>query len=147
MVSFRPIVINILLVTLFVIALIMGGIMMSTQNDAPQSIENDTIYAGLKDSLIGNVTQADADTRGASGSFENSSVSLTSGIPFINSIYGTWKVIKTAPLIMYNMIVGVIFHTLLGDTTTAIVTAVLSIILLITIIFAIVKLVSTGDGG
>lgn len=147
MANFRPIVINILLVALFVVALISGGVMMATQNNAPQSIENDTIYAGLKDSLIGNISKANDDTSGASGSFENSSVSLTSGIPFINSIYGTWKVMKTAPILMYNLIVGVIFHTLLGDTTTAVITAVLSVILIITIIFAVVKLVSTGDGG
>lgn len=147
MANFRPIIINLLLVSLFTIALITAGIMVAVQNNSVQNIGNDTALAGLKDSLVEDIEDNYGTTSEASNSFENSSISLTAGIPFIDSIYGVWKVLKSTPTTMYNLIVGVIFERLLGDATTQIIISVIATILMITIIFAVVKLISTGDGG
>jgi len=147
MVEFRPIIINLIIVSLFAVALITGAGMMALQNHASQSILNDTDYANLQGGLTSNIQGYYGNVSQAGNSFENSSVTTTSSIPFIDSIYGTWKVIKSAPMTLYNLIVVVVFGKLLGSPATAIITAVISIILIISIIFAVVKLVSTGESG
>lgn len=145
--EFRPIVINLLWISLFAVAILTAGYMVAIQNNASQSVLDDPSLASLNESLSTQLKSNYQTTTQAGASFENSSVSLTSGIPFINAIYGVWKVLKNAPITMYNLIVGVIFQKLLGDTATFIIISVISTILIITIIFAVVKLVSTGEGG
>lgn len=147
MAEFRPIIINLLLLSLFAVAIITGGTMIALQNGGDQSIINDTEFNMLTGNLTSTLENNYRNTSQVSSSFENSSVTLTGGIPFIDSIYGTWKVIKTTPVLVYNLVSSVIFDKLLGDRAKAIIIAVLSTILMITIIFAIVKLVSTGEGG
>lgn len=147
MAEFRPIIINLLLLSLFVIAIIIGGTYIAVQNNGTQSIVDDATYSDLKDDLTANLEDNYDEIKESSASFENSSVTLTSGIPFVDSIYGTWKIIKNVPMTTYNLIVGVLFVKLFGNPATAIITAVLGAILIITIIFAVVKLVSTGEGG
>ena len=147
MAEFRPIIVNLLLLSLFVVAILIGGTYIAVQNHGTQSIIDDATYSDLQNDLTTNL-EDNYDAVGQSGaSFENSSVTLTGGIPFVDSIYGTWKVIKNVPMTTYNLIVGVLFTKLFGNPATAIITAVLGAILIITIIFAVVKLVSTGEGG
>lgn len=147
MANFRPIVINLLFIALFVVAIVTAGVMMAVQNNATQNIGNDSIYSDLASELNSKLQDGYTATSSAEQSFENSSVTLTSGIPFIDSIYGAWKVIKTTPMLVYNLITAVIFQKLLGDDASLIIISVISTILLITIIFAVVKLISSGDGG
>lgn len=145
--EFRPIVINFLWIGLFAVAIITAGIMIAVQNNAKESISNDTVLYSLATSLSGNLSNNYEQVKQSEQSFENSSVTLTSGIPFIDSIYGAWKVIKSTPMLVYNLIVNVIFLRILGDSATFVIISVISTILIISIIFAIVKLISTGEGG
>lgn len=147
MAEIRPIVINLLLVSLFAVAIITAGVMIAIQNGASNSITDDSAFSNLKDNLISSLEENSENTEAVNTAFQNSSVTLTSGIPFVDAIYGTWKVIKSAPSTMYNLIVGVIFSKILGGDATYIIISVISAILIITIIFAVIKLISTGEGG
>lgn len=147
MVSLRPVIISILLSVLFIIAVISGGIYMAEQNGASENIGNDSAFSSLRNDLIDKTQDNYDSSLAAMNSLENSSISLTSGIPFLDSIYGGWKVIKATPMIMYNLITASLFERLLGSQTSAIIIGIISAILIITIIFAVIKLVSTGDGG
>lgn len=145
--EFRPIIINFLLIGLFAVAIIMAGIMVSVDNNATQSIGNDTVFSELANSLNSNLTQNYNEMEKNEQSFENSSITLTSGIPFIDSIYGTWKIIKKTPMLIYSLVVNVVFLRIMGDPATNVIISVMSTILIITIIFAVIKLISSGDSG
>jgi hypothetical protein len=147
MASIRLVIINLLIVSLFAVAIITGGSMLAVQNGANQSITDDQSLSNIKANLSTGINSNYEKTKSASTSFENSSISLTGGIPFIDSIYGTWKVLKETPVMMYNLIFGGIFEKVLGSNSAQIILAVIGTILTITIIFAVVKLISTGDGG
>ena len=143
----RPLIINFLWIGLFFVALVTGGVIMSVQNGSSNSILNNSLFANASNSFSGNLTDYYQTTSDSEKSFENSTVTLTGGIPFIDSIYGTWKILKSVPMIMYTLVVDVVMGTLLGSQTTTIIVSVITSILIITLIFAIVKLISSGDGG
>lgn len=146
-INFRPILISFLFALLFVVALLEGFGVMLLQNTGEIDVFNGTALEGLKTNVAEDLNTYAETTKEAGASFENSTISLTSGIPFIDSIYGVWKVLISTPKLMYNLITEVMFNTLLGDEASKIVFAVIGAILVITIIFAVVKLISTGDSG
>lgn len=144
--GFNSILISMLFAFLFFVALITGGIMMAEQNGASQSIANDTGLNDFRNDLVDSLNGYSSDVSDAGASFENSTISLTSGIPFIDAIYGVWKILIATPKLAYNFFASYVFDTILGDTASKIIVGILGAILTITIIIAIIKLVSQGEG-
>ena len=143
--TFVPIIIILLLFGLFAVALINAGIMIGNQNEAEQNIGDNAIikdyYESVNQSLIDSSSNADS----ANQAFSNSSVSTTGSFPYVNAVSGIWKVIKNAPITVYNLTIGLLIGTIFGDSV--IVWATLSAIIILIIVAAIVKWITQGEGG
>ena len=147
MVKFRPIVVNLLLFGLVAFAIISFGLLWAQQNNPAQSIANDPAIGTLNSTLYGNLTSNYDTTQNNSNSFDNSSITTNTNLPYIESVGGVWKTLKTAPVVIYQLTVGYAFRYLLGDDTSAVVTAVVGAILALMIISAVVYWISRGEGG
>lgn len=147
MAEIRPLLIWLLLLGLFAMAIVTGGIMLAEQNGVNQSIADDPAITEYYSSLNETLADTYTDASNSDAAFSNSSISTSIGIPFIDSIWGIWKTLKEVPVTIYNLTIGLLISKVLGDVAGAIVLSVLSAILIITVIFAIVKLVSQGESG
>lgn len=147
MANLRPIIVGFLVFGLFAIALITGGIQLAQQEGASQSIADSpsiSSYAIELNSSLGNMSTIANSTE---TSFSNSPINYLSGFPVFEAITSIWRTLKVVPLTIYNLTIGVLFESSLGGEAFAIVLGVLGAILTITIIFAVWKMVSTGEGG
>ena len=147
MANFRPMIVYFLLLGVFMVALINGGILLATQHSANQSIGDDSMLTDYRDSLNNTLAESYNDAQEIEGAMNKSEVTLTTGIPVINAITGVWKTIKVVPMTIYNLASGLVFSRILGSYTFAIILSVISAIVIITILFAVWKFVSTGDAG
>lgn len=147
MVNFRPILVALLILGLFGVAIITAGIQIASVNGANQSIGDDVSLAVYASSLNESLEDAYDSSIAANAAVSNSSITLTSALPFIDAIGGIWKTLKTAPIAIWNLTFGVVFQNILGGNSYAIVIGVLGAILLMTIVFAVWKLISSGESG
>lgn len=146
MANFRPILVSLLLAGLFMISIITGGITLAYANNANQSIGDDPAIIAYATSL--NETLGESITNANSGeeAISSSPITLTSSIPFYDAITGIWKTLKTVPITIWNLTVGLLITRVLGNNFY-IVLGVIGAILTITIIFAVWKFVSQGESG
>lgn len=142
--EFRPIVVNLLLVGLLIIAMITMGLNIASNNPS-QSIGNDPTLSAYANSLNATLYNATDDASASEQAITNSSITLTSGFPVFDSISGVWKTIKKVPVAVFNLTIGLV-RTRLGSSFW-VVLGVIGAILTITILLAVWKLVSTGEGG
>lgn len=147
MANFRPIVISLLLVGLFAMALISGGVMLAQKNGAGQSIADDPNIMAYAENLNKTLGNAHSDALSADEAIGSSPVTLTSGFPVFDAISGVWKTIKTVPVTVFNLTFNLLQEHILGSQAFSIVLGVIGAILTITIIFAVWKMVATGEGG
>lgn len=147
MAQLRAIVISLLLVGLAILGVISFGIQFAFYNDQGQSIGDDPAFTNLASSLNNTIVSGSEDTAAAQIALSNSSVTLTGVIPYVDTIQGIWKTLLGAPVAIYNFIMGVAFTKLLGSQEYRIVLTVLGIILGITIIVAVLRLITQGEGG
>lgn len=147
MVEFRPIIVAMLIVGLFAFALISGGIMLGSQNNAPQNIGDDPSIASYKTALENNLRSASSDVNSSEKSLEQSPLTLSTGGLILDTIGKIWKTMKTIPVTVYNLTAGVLFTRLFGNEAGGLVFGVIATILILSIIFAVWKWVSTGEGG
>jgi hypothetical protein len=147
MVKFLPIIFGFLILGLFAIALISGGIRLAAVNNAPQSIGDDAALQSYAGSLNSSLGQAYTAANDAEKAINQSAITLTTGFPALDAVFGIWKTIKTVPITIYNLTIGLLFGRLLGSDSYAIVLGVLSSILIIGIIYAVYKVITTGEGG
>jgi hypothetical protein len=147
--KFRPIMIIILLFSLFVISFINFGILLTTSNNVNSSILFDSDIRGFANDINETLITVYADANDTETSFTNSPVTLTSssGGVIIDAISGVWKTIKRAPVVLYNLLADLIFSKIFGDNSYAIIIVVISSIVIFTIILAVWKLIRQGDAG
>jgi hypothetical protein len=136
-----------LLLGLFAFAVINAGLILPILNDANQSIGDDpslTYYSNeLNKSLYNSQTVANT-TETAVGT---SPVTLTSGFPVFDAVFGIWKTIKVIPIQIWNLTKGLVFEKMFGGNEYAVIFTVIGAILLLTFMFAVWKWVSTGESG
>lgn len=147
MANFRPILVALLVLGLFGVAIITAGIRLASVNGANQSIGDDLSLAAYSSSLNQSLKDAYDSSVAANAAVSNSSITLTSTLPFIDAIGGIWKTLKSAPIAIWNLTFGIVFQNILGDNSYAIVIGVIGAILLMTIVFAVWKLISSGESG
>jgi len=142
--GFNPIIIGLILAGLFAIAIINGGIMISEQNDFSGSIGDDARLSSYKESITNNLTAISTTTDSVDGVLSNSSITTTTSIPFFDSINGIWKAVRIIPVAIWDSSFVLLSERLFGEDK-AIVLTILGVIIALTIIFAVVKWISTGD--
>ena len=148
MAGFRPVIVSLLLFGLFAIAFITFGIRLAQINDAPQSIADEPSIQNYANQLEGSLQQGYDDSYSAEVAISNSTISQanTGGLSLIlDSVGGIWKTLKSVPVTIYNLTIGLIISNITGGEF-GILWAVLGTILIITIIIAVIKLISQGEG-
>lgn len=134
-----------LAVGLFIIAIINAGIMISDQNNFIGSIGDDDSLTEYKASLEDTLDNATSASQSADAVLSNSSISTVSAFPFVDSITGIWKTVKSAPVAVWNLTMGYAVEKIFGEDK-AIVLTILGALLGLALIFAVVYLIATGDG-
>lgn len=147
MAEFRPLIVSFILVGLFAIAMINVIYFAQLDNGATTTILDDPTISSYKESITSNITETYTDSKAADNSTSSSGVSYTFGSPFLDAINGVWKTIKSAPIAIYQLTIGVGQKFLFSGTEALIITTAIAAIMTITIIFAVWKMISTGDGG
>ena len=147
MAKFTPIMIGLMLSAAFSFCLIYGGILLQVQNNAPILITGDNatndfytqINETLYDSLSNNAI--------ASAAFENSSIQTSGANVFISAVGGIWKVMKVAPVAVYNLVITYGFAKLVGNEAAFAIVSVIAGIFAIILISAAVYYITRGEGG
>lgn len=147
MAKFVPIMVSLLIVGAFALALFTGGIMLQAQNNAPVLLIGDTDNLAFYQSINDTLQSSYYNTQTAQGSFENSSIQTSGVVPYISSVGGIWKVIRNAPMDVYNLVITYSIARLFGDSVALTVVLVIGAILTIVIISAVILLTSRGEGG
>lgn len=148
MVEFRPLIISFILIGLFAIAMINVVYFIQVDNDADETILSSQYGLDIyKENLTSSINYAYDESQNAENSTSRSQVSASYGSPFLESINGIWKTIKVYPVTIYQLTIGFASRELFNGPEGYVITTTLAIILSITIIFAVWKMISTGDGG
>lgn len=146
MAKFVPLMIGLIMVGIFSISLLTGGVMIQLQNDAPL-ITNDSdigaFYTSVNDTLYSSATS----TTSANEAFTNSSIQTSGAGPYMSAVGGIWNVIKGAPVGLFNLVVTLIFVKIFGDAAAVVLTIATASIVTLVIISAVVLWVSRGEGG
>lgn len=145
--GFRGLIISLLLVGLFAIALINGGILLAALNSPNQTIANDAAIMDYASELNSTLEDVYTDANSSETSFTVSPLTTTTSIPFVDAVGGIWKTLKKTPTTVWNLSVNYIFIKIFGSAAYAIVFGVISAIMLIIIIFAVWEWISTGRAG
>lgn len=145
--KFRPIVVGLLLFSMFALAMITGGIQLANVNDVDQSIGDHPLLSTYSVNLSDAVGGASDNAKSGEDAFADSDVTLSTSSVFIDAIGGIWKTLKTIPVTIYNLTIGLVSSVIFGGGAFSIVLGIIGAILTITIIFAVWRLISTGEGG
>lgn len=147
MAEFRPLLVSFILIGLFAVALINVVYYMQLDNGASETILDDTTLSNYKNSVVENISNTYTNAEAAGNSTSSSQVTFSYGSPFLDSINGVWKTIKSAPIAIYELTIGLGQTYLFSGPEAIIITTVIAAILTITIIFAVWKMISTGESG
>lgn len=145
MVKFTTLIFGFLLLGLFAIAMINGGTRLASINNANHSIAEDPSISAYASSLNSTLETSYTNAVAAEGAINSSSITLTTSNPFIDAIGGIWKTLKTVPITIYNLTIGLVFSKILGGSGYGILLGVLSSIFIIVLIYAIYKGIFTGE--
>lgn len=147
MAKFTPIMIGLLLTAAFSYAVFFGGIMMQSQNNAPilfiGDSENNQFYQQINETLY----DASTDAAIAQGAFENSSIQTSGVVPFVSALGGIWKVLRNAPITVYNLVITYGLGKLFGNEAALAIVSIVGAVITIILISAIILYVSRGEGG
>lgn len=143
MVGFKHFVIGMLLVGLFAYALINAGILLGYYNDG-NSIADSLVLSSFKANISTQLENSYSTANSTEASFGDSPISLTQ-IIFVDALGGLWKTLKTIPTTIFNLLTGIVGSTILPSSEFFILYSVIGAIIIITIIFGVWKLISTGD--
>lgn len=141
----KKIIFPLFLVALFAIALFSFAFQLAISNDSPRSLSDDPTISSYTGSLNNYSRDSSLSTTSALRSIAESPLSLTTGYYIIVAMGGLWKSIITTPLSILNLTFQTIFTRLLGDQTYYVVLSIIGTILGLSLIFAIYKLLSTGE--
>lgn len=152
MVEFRPLLISFILLGIFSVALINIIYFVQIDNGADETIMDSKYGLNIyKENITTSINKGYNDISDADNSTSGSPITLSSGSPFLDAISGVWKTVKTAPITVYKLTLGLAYEKLFYNSEgrtegILILTAIVSIITL-TIIFAAWKMIATGDAG
>lgn len=144
--KFAPIIINLLLVGLVVFSLIAGIALYAEQNDATTILSDPTLN-NTENLLESNLSSYYSTVSQDEAAFSNSTINTNTNNIYVDAIGGIWKTMRVVPVAVYDLTLGFLFREFLSDNQKAIVISIISAILLISIIFAVWRLLATGDGG
>lgn len=140
----KPFLIGVLLAGLFAFALISGGIMLATNNNANQSIGDDPALVSYKNSLQLSLSEAEANANSSINALGDSPITEVQGGAVFEAISGVWKTLKVVPVTIYNLTFGTAKSRIFGETFN-IVFGILASILIIIIIFSVIKMINSGQ--
>lgn len=143
--KFLSIVFGFLLFGLFAVAIISGGIMLASNNQATQSIADDPAIRDFANELNETLEDTYQTAVGVEGAVEQSPVTTTTSNPYIDAIGGVWKTLKTVPITIYNLTFGLLAQKIFGNSAYGIVFGVIGAILIIAIVYGVYKLLVTGE--
>lgn len=149
MVEFRPLLISFIIIALFSVGMINIVYFTQVQNDAEETILDDSVLglSSYKSNVEANLTSTYEDSLDAEESASSSQVTFSFGSPFLDAISGVWKTIKSGPVTLYHLVIGLLRATFLSGTDGIIIISAIVSILTISIIFAVWKMISTGEAG
>jgi len=141
------IVISLLLVGLSFIAMVNFMILTADNNNPSVSIGNESRIVDLTSDLTSDINTAETSINDTQGAFETSPITIgsSSGGGVLDAIGGIWRTMVITPKNIFKNIIGFVYENGLGDPTFLIVISVLTLIFLIVIIGAIIKMVSGVD--
>jgi hypothetical protein len=146
MAKFLPLMIALLGFGLFALSIITGGIFLAQENNANQSIADNPAISTYAGSLNDSLQSAYDSSSGAEDAISNSPVTTSSSLFIIDAMAGVWKVIKAVPVGVVNLTYGLV-TTLWDYPAIKIGLSLVGAILTLTIIIAVWRLLSMGDGG
>jgi hypothetical protein len=148
MVEFRPLLISFILIGLFAVAMMNAVYYMQIDNDANETIMDSQYGLDIyKQNVTDKLEDTYTDSVGADNSTSSSQVTFNFGSPFLDAINGVWKTIKVAPITVYQLTIGMANKMFFSGPEGLIITTTIGAILTITIVFAVWKMISTGDSG
>jgi hypothetical protein len=121
--------------------------MIANSNDADESIANNTAINDYSTDLTDSLEGAGGEGTTAYDSFSNSTISLTGGIVFLDAIGGLWKTLINVPRTVFILTRSLVSSTILESNGFLVVFGVITLIIILSIILAVWKLVSTGESG
>lgn len=145
--GFRPILIGLLIFSLIAIGTINIGLRLASENNVNQSISDNPAISSYANSLNTTLEGASETSTALETAFTNSTISVSGGILFLDALGGLWKSMKSIPITIYNLTIGIIKNQLLGDTAFYIIFGTIGLIVIISLIFAVWKLLSQGESG
>lgn len=144
-VNLKPVLVSLLLVSLFSLAVISFGVRLADINEANQSIADDGLLNDYISSLNETLSKANTNVQAGQEAL-NSPLSLATGFFVLEALQGIWVVLVSVPITLYNLTIGLILTKIFGDSAFAVAIGIFGAILGLTIIFAVVTLISTGRG-
>lgn len=144
-----------LMATLILIGVVVVSMFTFSDNFLNNNNPNATIYedpllASEVNSLKGNLSGYVGTTSNSEAVLSNSSLSqggIAGQNVLFDSVAGIWKALKSAPVVIYNLSLGLIKRKLFGDSEWAWLVDAFGALVILAILIAIIRLVTTGIGG
>lgn len=112
----KQIAINSVLAAIFMFALIMWGVGLANDNNAPQTIANNPSIGNFTQTINSSFNQYPADVSNATQSFSNDIPTAGAlGLIFF-SVGGLWKTLLTVPYALFTFILSFIYTNVFGGS-------------------------------
>lgn len=144
MAGIKPLLVGIMLAGLFAFALITGGIMVGTTNNANQNIGDSEALSSYKNNLETALLQSEINANSSIEAIGESPITEIQGSFIFDAISGVWKNLKTIPVTIYNLTFGEAKTHIFGETFNP-VFAIVGAILIMLIIFGVIKMITSGQ--
>lgn len=144
MAGIKYLLIGMLLAGLFAFALINGGILLAEHNKANHSIGDDPALSIFKTNLEESLGEAEEQANGSINALGDSPLTeVGGGLVIFTAISGVWKTLKVVPVTIYNLTFGLAKTKIFGEGFN-IVFGIVGAIVIILIIFAVIKILTSG---
>lgn len=141
----KPLLVGILLVGLFAFALLQGGALLSTHNNANQSITDNPALSSFQTNIEDSLGEAQTNANGSLNDLGISPLSeVSGGLVIFTAISGVWKTLKAVPVTIYNLTFGLAKSSVFGEGFN-VVFGILGAIIIMLIIFGVIKLIQQGQ--
>lgn len=121
-----------------------------TQNGATQSVYEDEELFSEVNEVKGEVSDYLSTSNNAEAVLSNSSISqggITGQNILFQSVAGMWIALKNAPVVVYNLSLGLIKRKLFPDNEFAFLVDAFAALITLAIIIAVIYFATTGQGG
>ena len=146
MANLRPLLVNILMLMAIVTGVITFGILIAVDNAPDRTIGNSEAINSYYVNVNNTMLQASNDSIASYNATTTGGTTTTVCLLVLNAIGGIWKTMIQAPMLMYQLTVGLIVQNI-GGTAFYMIIGVLGAIITFTIIFAVWKFLRVGESG